>query len=277
MSANKSKPQISVIMPVFNSALFLNKSIESILNQSFKNFEFIIIDDGSTDTSLSIINSYSLLDKRIKLVKNKINYGICHTLNRGLLMAKGQYVARMDADDWSYPDRLLKQLQFMKSHTEVVICGGDIDVCNKNLAGINTRQYPTSDKKIREKIFRLNPFAHSAVIYKKNIVLSVGGYNKNFAGAEDYELYFRLGKVGKFANLSQKLLKLRTHSSSISAKSITRQAKLNLYLRLKAAMEYGYKFSLLDKLFLCFNILGIWLIPSFMQFTVFNFFRRFQK
>src|SRR3989339_1795602 len=152
---SKSNPTISVVMPVYNSAKYLSSSIESILNQTFSNFELIIIDDGSTDSTSQIIKKYIKLDKRIITVKNKTNLGICNSLNTGLRLAKGKYIARMDGDDWSYPERLFKQIFFMESHPKTVICGGAIEVCDDNLRVKNQRHYPTSDKKVREKILKL--------------------------------------------------------------------------------------------------------------------------
>jgi len=270
-------PVVSVVMPVYNSAKYLPLAIESILSQAYTNFEFIIIDDGSSDSSGEIIKKYSLQDKRIKVRRNHSNQGICRTLNYGLSLAMGDYIARMDADDWSYPDRLGEQLTFMRSHPQVVICGGTIDVCDENIGLKNQRYYPASDKKIREKMFMINPFAHPATMYKRQTALDVGGYNEKLSGAEDYDFYFRLGRKGKFANLSRKLLKLRTHPDSISGSTITRQSRLNLYIRIKAISEYGYVASFFDKIYFCLNIFGMLLIPAFLQFRIYNFLRKFQK
>ena len=270
-------PAISVVMPVYNSAKYLPLAIESILDQTYSNFEFIIIDDGSTDASWDIIRRYSLKDKRIKAKRNPSNQGICRTLNRGLSQAKVGYIARMDSDDWSYPDRLEKQLAFMKSHPKVVICGGNIEVCDSNLKVKNYRNYPTSDKKIREKMLRLNPFAHPAVLFRMDAFHKTNGYNPDLSGVEDYDLYFRIGKYGKFANISEKVLKLRTHPDSISSRTISKQARLNLYVRIKAITEYGYVMSFIDKVYFFFNLIGIGLIPGFLKFKTYNFLRGFQK
>ena len=276
MSKNNT-PTISVVMPVYNSAKYLPLAIESILNQTYTDFELIIIDDGSKDASWRIIRKYALWDKRIKTKQNSSNLGICRTLNYGLSLAKGKYVARMDADDWSYPDRLSKQVSFMEANPKVVICGGAIEVCNHNLRRINIRTYPVSDREIRKRMFRINPFAHPAVIYKKDFVIEVGGYNPLFAGVEDYDMYFRLGKKGKFANLSEKVLKLRTRKDSISGRTIFQQARRNLYIRIKATAEYGYVMSFFDKVYFFLNLVGILIIPGFLQFRIYNFLRKFEK
>lgn len=259
---SKNNPTVSVVMPVYNSARYLPLAIESILDQTYSNFEFIIIDDGSTDASWDIISRYSLRDKRIKARRNPSNLGICRTLNQGLSLAKGDYIARMDSDDWSYPDRLSKQLTFMRNHPKVVICGGDIEVCDSNLQVKNHRYYPVPDKKIREKIFRINPFAHPATMYKKQLALEVGGYNEKLSSVEDYDLYFRLGNYGKFANLTDTLLKLRIRHDSISSANTRRQAFLHLYVRVKAITEYGYAWHPMDVVFFIAGLVGIIIVPT---------------
>lgn len=267
-------PTISVLMPAFNAEKYIRTAVESILNQTFSDFEFLIIDDGSVDSTWEIIKVYAQKDSRIKLLRNQSNLGICETLNRGLRFAKGKYLARMDADDWSFPERLELQIAFMEANPKVVICGGNIKVCDENLKLLNKREYPQRDNQIRASIFRLNPFAHPTVMFRTEAVKKAGGYNPKLADVEDYDLYFRLGKFGQFANLSQTLLKLRTHPSSISSRTISRQTRLNLYIRLKAVGEYGYKMSLKDKIFFGLNLMGALLIPEKLKFQVYNFLRK---
>ena len=270
---SKSNPTISVVMPVYNSAKYLSSSIESILNQTFSNFELIIIDDSSTDSTSQIIKKYIKLDKRIITVKNKTNLGICNSLNTGLRLAKGKYIARMDGDDWSYPERLAKQVAVMKLHPKVVICGGAIEVCDGNLRVKNQRHYPTSDKKIREKILKLNPFAHPAVMYRKEAVIKTGGYNEKLTIVEDYDLYFRLGNLGKFANLNDTLLKLRLRDNSISSINATKQAAFHLYVRLKGVVEYGYPWHFIDIIYFVVVLIGMIIIPNKYKNRLYNLFR----
>lgn len=270
MSKNKRHTPISVIMPVFNAAEYLPTAIESILNQTYTDFELIIIDDGSRDSSWEIIKRYSVLDKRIKAKRNSSNLGICRTLNDGLSLAVGEYIARMDSDDWSYPDRLGKQLNFMKGHPEVVICGSAIEVCDRDLKLINRRSYPPSDRKIRKRMLTINPFAHPATMYKRQAVLKAGGYNEKLFTVEDYDLYFRLGNWGKFANLADTLLKLRIRDDSISYTNVRRQTALNLYVRLKAAAEYGYAWRITDLVYFIAGLVGTIVIPARHKFKFWN-------
>jgi glycosyltransferase involved in cell wall biosynthesis len=271
-------PAVSVVMPVYNAAKYLPLAIESILNQTYKDFEFIIIDDGSTDESWEIIKKYSLKDGRIRIIRNRLNLGICRTLNYGISQARGKYIARMDGDDWSYPDRFFKQVSFMKAHPKVVICGGFTEVCDMHLNKIIYHQtYPTTDKMIRKKILILNPFAHPLTIYKKKTFLEAGGYNERLFTVEDYDLYFRLGNLGKFANLAYTLLKLRIRDDSISRRNIARQTALNLFVRLKGVAEYGYPWHFIDFVYFVIGLTGIITIPARYKFEMANIFRKTVK
>lgn len=267
-------PVVSVLMPAYNAQKYIALAIESILEQTFSDFEFIIIDDGSTDKTPLIIEEYAKKDSRIIFLQNSQNLKISQALNLGLKIAKGEFIARMDADDWSYPERLRVQLDFMMAHPEVVISGANIEVCDQNLNILNSRTYLKTNLQIRNKIFKLNPFAHSVTFYRTEIAKKAGGYDANFNLAEDYDLYFRMGKYGEFANISKVLLKLRTHPQSLSAQQISTQSRLNFNVRLKAIRTYDYKPRWSDKAFLFFNYLGIFLIPNQWKFKLYNFIRR---
>lgn len=269
-----SKVSISVLMPAYNAQEYLDASIQSILDQTFRGFEFIIVDDYSTDRSWEIIKKYARKDKRIVTLRNKRNLRTTVTLNRGLELAKGKYIARMDADDWSYPDRLQKQYKFMEKHPEVGVSGGIIEVCDENLKVINLRRYPLDDSGARKIIFRYSPFAHPATIWRMKDLKTVGGYNKNIPLSQDYELYFRIGKVSKFGNLKDTLLKLRTHSDSSSIVRGKFQEQYAIYSRIKAFLEYGYEMSSFDKLYTFLQMLSMAMIPPKLKFWLFNHMRK---
>lgn len=270
----QTQPAVSVLMPAYTAQDYVAIAIESILSQTFSDFEFIIIDDGSSDKTPLIIKEYAKKDERIVFLQNSQNLKISQALNLGLEIARGEFICRMDADDWSYPNRLEYQLEFMRKNPEVVICGADIEVCDENLKTLNRRIYPKTNADIRKKIFRLNPFAHPVTFYQTEIAKKAGAYDPNFNLVEDYDLYFRLGKFGQFANIPKVLLKLRTHPQSLSVKSISAQARLNFSVRLKALKSYVYKAGWSDKIFLLFNYLAIFLIPDQYKFQLYNFIRR---
>lgn len=268
------KPKISVLMPVHNGEKYLSTSIKSILSQSFKNYEFIVIDDGSIDNSLKIIESYKQKDKRIIVIRNTSNIGTTKSLNKGLLIAQGKYIVRMDSDDWSYPERLKKQYEFMEKHLDVGVSGGTIEVCDKNLNKLNVREYPLTDKAIRKIIFSYSPFAHSATIWKAELMKMVGGYNSNIPLSQDCELYFKIGQYAKFANLNTKLIKLRMHKNSSSASKDLLQEKYAIYARIKAIFEYGYIPNSKDKISIIGRIMAMFLVPKIIKFFIFNLLRR---
>lgn len=207
------KPVISVILPVYNAEKYLRDSIDSILKQSYKDFELIILNDGSTDFSGIIINSYN--DSRISYVENDINIGLIKTLNLGISLAKGKYIARMDADDISLPERLKKQVSFMEKNKKVVACGTWI----KHFEGNdNVRKYPVNDEDIKTFFVFRSPIAHPSVImrafpFKKTPPLK---YNENYPHAEDYKLWADLMDFGELANISEYLIKYRVSTDQIT-------------------------------------------------------------
>lgn len=268
------KVKISVLMPVYNGQKYLKTSIESILGQTFRDFEFIIVDDGSTDKSWEIIEGYKRKDKRIVALRNKHNIGTSRTLNLGLSVTSGKYVVRMDADDWSYPERLQWQYEFMEKHSDVGVSGGTIEICNENLKVINKRKYPTTDKEARKIIFCYSPFAHSTTIWNTKMMKNVGGYNNNMPLSQDCDLYFRVGQLAKFGNTDKILIKLRTHSGSSSVLKNSLQEQYAVYARIKAIMEYGYSSNFIDKVYIFFRIIAMFFIPTKIKFLLFNFLRR---
>lgn len=268
-----NNPLVSVVMPVYNSQAYVATAIESILSQTFTNFEFIIIDDCSGDESITIINRFT--DSRIILLKNEINLKTTKTLNRGIQAANGKYIVRMDSDDWSFPDRIEKQVSFMESNPDVVECGGKIIVCDKQLNQINVRSYPLTDSQIRSKIFYYNPFAHPATIWRKDAIIKAGYYDEKIPLTQDYDLTFRVGKLGKLANLEDALIKLRTHEKSSSQAKSRQQELITLQIRYKAATQYGYKMNLKQGVYLLLQWLSMLVIPQKVKFKLFNYIRRF--
>ena len=261
-------------MPAYNAEKYISEAIESILNQTFRDFEFIIINDASTDKTLDIIQEYAKKDDRVIFLSNKENLKTSKTLNEGLAIARGEYVVRMDADDWSYPERLEKQTLFMDKNRDVVLSGSAIQICDSGLKTLNKREYPQTNEDIRKKIFRYNPFCHPATIWRTDIMKQVGGYDNNIPLTQDYELEFKVGRYGKFANQSMVLHRLRTHKKSSSIRHGERQELTALYIRLKATMEYGYSMSIFEKFYLAIQFVSIFFVPVQVKFWIFNFFRK---
>jgi len=206
-------PKISVIMPVYNAENFLRESIESILNQTFKDFEFLIINDGSTDSSADIIRSYT--DSRINFIDNKDNLFYMKRLNEALEVATGEYIARMDSDDISLPERFQKQVEFLDANPEVGIVGGFWQ-----MFGAVDRLITVPEK--HENIYPFSvfhsPFGHPAVMFRKSMFDANNlRYREDYPYAEDYELWTRALKLFKGANLQEVLLNYRVHSGGVTS------------------------------------------------------------
>lgn len=264
---------VSILLPVYNSEKYVAVAIESILNQTFTDFEFIIIDDCSSDTSWEIIQKYSRNDRRIVALRNEINLGGCNTLNKGLQLSKGKYIARLDNDDWSYPDRLKKQFNFMEAHPDVGIVGGAMELINESGEVIGKRKYNLSDFEIRKKIFRYSPFSHPLTMIRRSVIDKVGGYNPEYAPADDYELYFRIGKEAKFANLADVLLQYRVVQGSMTF-SLTKKMELTtIKARYLYSKDNCYKFNMADQLYNSIHYLSVFIIPPKIKIYLFNLLR----
>ena len=224
------KPLISVVMPVYNGGVYLKEAIESILNQTYKNFEFIIIDDGSTDNSLSIIKEYAFNDNRI-IVVDRENRGLITTLNEGIDLAKGKYIARMDADDISLPTRFEKQFKYMEQNN-LDICGGDFIIIDEKGKEIKHSVVPKSFKEIVLTLGFNVPFAHPSVFIKKSFLIKhkikYGGSGKKFA--EDLDMWLTMFNHGAiFGNVNDKILLYRivpTSLSRINSKMINKEIEI---------------------------------------------------
>lgn len=214
-------PKVSVIMPVYNSEKYLFQSIDSILAQTLSDFEFIIIDDGSTDNSLNIINSYN--DSRIKVISHKNNLGISKALNMGLQISSGNYIARMDSDDISSNNRLEQQLYFMECNKDISISGCNMLIINSNKA-IN---YCLNDSEIKaEMFFGKTPFAHPTIMIRNSFIKENDiKYNVKALYAEDLDLYCNCCNIAKYANLDECLHFYRIHDNSVSNKHKIHQRK----------------------------------------------------
>lgn len=200
---------ITVLMSVYNDLPHLQDAIESILNQTFTDFEFLIFDDASTDGSSEILQQYASQDSRIKLITNKTNRGLGYNLNRGVQIAQSPWIARMDGDDIALPNRLEAQFNYIQTHPDVSIVGGWAIDINSEGQFVSERKVPATHQQI-EKLIWTNPFIHGTVLFNKAAIGKVGSYSSKLAKRQDYNLWFRCAKAGlKFANLPQPLIKYR--------------------------------------------------------------------
>ncbi len=210
-------PELTVLMPVYNGERYLKEAIESILGQTFSDFEFLIIDDGSRDGTSALVRAYG--DERIRLVENGRNLGLIRTLNVGLQLARGRYVARMDADDVSLPQRLELQLRYLQKNPHVSVVGTHYRMIDENGLVLSTRKPESRDFLISFRMYveAYNPACHPAVMFRTEEIRAQGGYDAGFPNAEDAALWFRLNSLGmRFATIPRILVLYRTHTSQIS-------------------------------------------------------------
>jgi glycosyltransferase involved in cell wall biosynthesis len=216
MVDSTKEPMISVIMPVFNGERFLREAIDSILAQTFSDFEFIIIDDGSKDRSLAIIQDYAAKDSRIQIVVNDVNIGIAKSLNKGIDIAQGKYIARMDADDISLPERFQKQVEFMEIHPEIGALGGNTQVIDTDGNFKKFINLPSSNPLILWLMCFENPMCHPSTLIRYELLHQVGGY-RDFRASEDYDLWQRMSEITRLANLDQTIVLYRLHGGNLSS------------------------------------------------------------
>ncbi len=233
----KLNPEISVIMSVnYNLKNYMQLSIESILNQSFKNFEFIIVNDGNSKIISEIIGNYLKKDKRI-VYKYTNGIGLTASLNYAISFAKTNYIARQDYDDISHSNRLKIQYNFLKNNNDYIFCASNVNYINylgktkKNKFIQNI--FNVSHKKIKKILEYKNLFAHSSCMFQKNIFEECGKYDEYFFYTQDYDLWTRMIQYGKFIKLKNKLLSLRLHSNSISSKKNHKQRYYSFFIGLK--------------------------------------------
>jgi GT2 family glycosyltransferase len=210
-------------MVVCNVERFLAEAIESILNQSLADFEFVIVDFGSTDGSKAIVSRYQEKDRRIKS-QSIPRCRLAEARNASCALVQSPYIAIMDSDDIAYPDRLKRQVEFLDEHPEVGILGGGIDLIDTSGRILRTRLHPAQDEGIKGAI-RANqfPFSHPTVVMRRELFNAVGGYRTPFDSGEDFDLWIRIGERSKLANLPAAVVKYRIHPSQDSFQSIQRQ------------------------------------------------------
>lgn len=233
---SKAAPKVTVLMPVYNAAAFLPDAVESILGQSLTDFEFLIVEDGSTDASFELLQNYR--DPRIRLVPNGANLGLIASLNRGLDLARGEYVARMDADDISLPERLERQVSFLDAHREVALCGSWVDAFEG--ADSTLWAVPSTDAEIKANLLFESVVYHPTVMMRRTLVADPSlRYDPAYPHAEDYEFWCRLASSCQFANITAVLLRYRLHQESVSQRNRELQARSAGRIQARVLGELG--------------------------------------
>lgn len=229
--ATPHKPHVSVVMAVKDGRKYLRQAMDSVLGQTYGDFEFIIIDDDSTDETLQILGRYD--DPRIRLMQNQSHLGLSRSLNSGLNAARGEYIARMDADDVCLPERLEKQVRFLDRHAEVAALGTGIRFMDEQGKAIRDVQMPTDDALIKWKLCFMNPIAHPSVMMRRAAIDAIGGYDPELTCSQDYDLWWRLSGHNQLANLPDILMLLRQHAGQVTSVSRGEQFEFGMMINRK--------------------------------------------
>ena len=244
-SSLNTSPKITVLLPVYNCELYVQTAVESILNQTFTDFELLVIDDASTDATVAIIKKID--DSRIQLIEKPINSGYTHSLNYGLQIAKGQYIARMDGDDISYPERFAQQIAYLESHPGVVVCG-----TTYKIVGNDKRiTLPIHTEAIKIELLWGNCISHPSVMMRKSVLDQYAiQYDSTKEPAEDYHLWIELLHYGELYNLPNLLLEYRVYGNQVSRKRAEEQKKSDIAAKFKMLQYLNLAWNPLEREFL---------------------------
>lgn len=213
------RPEITVLIPVYNGEKYLEQSLESVLNQTFKDFEVLVIDDGSTDDSIRILKRFAIIDDRVRVIQ-KQNTGLIDTLNYGLAESVGKWIARMDQDDIAFPRRLELQHEKVDSDSSLVLVGGNFETINEANQKTRTYRLPHLHSQLVERLYRLQGFfPHSSAMFNSEIARQIGGYEPQALYNEDWDLWLRLSAQGKIGLVSETIISIRKHSLQMTANS----------------------------------------------------------
>jgi glycosyltransferase involved in cell wall biosynthesis len=218
-----SIPKVSVIMPVYNGARYVRNAVDSILNQTYENFEMIVVDDASEDGTNEILSSYR--DERLRLFCNNNNLGLAKSLNHAIKVSRGEYIARQDADDISHIQRLEGQVSFLDNNSEIAVLGTTTQWIDENGQTLLVWQQPTENKRIQQTLLTYCCLIHGSVMYRAQIVRDMGGYNENMRTGQDYDLWLRVSETHDIACLPEVLYMYRRHAEMASITNGQEQSK----------------------------------------------------
>ncbi|WP_053006181.1 glycosyltransferase family 2 protein [Kiloniella spongiae] len=227
--------KVSVVLAVYNADKYIANAIESVLSQTLSDWELLIVNDGSTDNSLKIIENYALQDNRIIVIENSQNIGLSLSLNKGIDIAKGQYIARMDADDIALSNRLERQVSFLQDNLDHYLVGGNATYMDESGIEAGQSNLPLHDWEIRGRCLFHNPFIHPATMMRADLFRSNSGirYDSSFDTTQDWRLWIDFLNTGKAANLAEPVIKQRIHENSVSVKKRAQQIQNSLRIQEK--------------------------------------------
>ena len=273
----KSNPLVSIVIPVYNGERYIKESIDSCLNQTYRNIEIIVVDDKSVDSTLEILKGYG---DRITVLPIEKQNGLGNVINVGIKKSKGKYIARMDADDIMYPTRIEKQIEYLESNPKCVAIGGQIDIIDESSNITGHREYAVEDRDIKKNRFLFQPFAHPAVTLRKDILEDIGLYPENMWKVEDVKFFLILSTKGEFHNLEDTVLKYRMTFKTESQSKMLDHFKKTNEIRNWAIKELNIKPTVREYVIWNIQKIGVRvlsILPSTLFMKSFELFRKLFK
>lgn len=279
---NKQKqPLVSVIIPVYNGQEYIGKSIESIIEQSYKNLELVLVDDCSTDNTWKVVKRYQKrYPKKIKAIKLKQNLGQGGeaAANVAFQNTKGDFIARMDADDISHPDRIKKQVKFMQNNPEYSVVGCNAFVIDVDGNIVGEKKVLTKHEEIYKNYFVFHPMINPTVLVRRSAIKGDKMYLTDNPTNNDYLTFMKMISMGnKFANLEEKLIYYRIHGANDSLKNVRRTFRNSLKTRARAVFKYGYRPTVLSIVKLMLQIILVYTVPQNITFNLYLLMRGIKK
>jgi glycosyltransferase involved in cell wall biosynthesis len=266
------RPQVSILMPVYNAAPYLSDAIESIRKQTLRNWELLIVDDASTDSSAKIITAAARADKRIRVFRNRTNQGLVKSLNKLIPLTRGIFVARMDADDISLPKRLQKQVTFLRRHPDLVACGGQELIIDEKGVNIAYKYFPTEP----ELCYRM---ITNFMVIQPPLLMAWGDlfrklrYENHIFKNDDISMHFKLLRHGGFGNVDDVIFKYRKRLDSITHRDPKRVFFLALAVRINAMRFHGYRPPVINALMLLAETVIVAILPNQVLISMFELIR----
>lgn len=271
---SKKTPLVSIVIPVFNGSVFIEETVKSVQKSTFKNFEILLIDDGSTDKSKRICNGLEEKYKKVKFYYFNKNRGLGRTLNFALKQAQGKYIARINQDDRMLADRLKTQVKFLENHLEVVAVGSYIKMFKDGSEKYEIIKFLKKDKEIKKLWYIVSPFSDPSVMYRKNTALKASGYDQSMWPADDTHLWYRMGQLGKLANIGKPLVEVRWHQEAASFKYF-RKLALSTYKMHLWTDKHIKKAPFWIHLFWLGQLISGLLFPAEFNWGVYKLIKRF--
>ena len=255
------QPLVTVVIPVYNGASYLEEAVTSVLKSTYTNYEILLINDGSKDTSKALCKQLEKKYSNVHFRSFEKNRGLGRVLNFALKYAKGQFICRINQDDAMAPDRIQKQVTYMMTHPEVTLLGSWLNVIDTGTGETRINKFLEKDEDIRKTWLMLSPVWDAAVMYRRKVALEVGGYDQSYWPADDLHMWYRLGKAGKIANIQEPLTTIKVHNGAASVK----HHKVHVWATFKAhvfAHEYVQRAPLGTWLFWICQLVASRLFPA---------------